>query len=361
MITLFTGMPGAGKTAAMVDALSKMSGNRPVYVHFDAAAKRDPEQVLLHESLSLAHHECNATNWPAELPHGAILVIDEVQDIWRPRGPGQKVPEAVAALETHRHTGLDVFLTTQSPRLLDINVRQLVGRHVHIRDTGILGRYWYEWPECNDSMLWKTCVNKRRYKLPKKAFSLYKSSSIHTVAVRGVPVAFYVSIGLLVLLAALVFGVYKIFQRPAHQPTPPNNPVMSQAVGVGSQAGPVHTVDERGPIDDRVAWIPRISSKPESAPAYDHLRVVRVMPIVQVGYCIADDCRCLTQQGTDAGLTQRECKQFVSKPPFDPYRVIEVAANGFEANKQTNKQSSGSGVGAAAGGFGAQALAGGNL
>lgn len=356
MITLFTGMPGAGKTAAMVDLLSKLSGNRPVFVHYDANSKRDPGQVLLNESLTLPHSECNANNWPQELPHGAILVIDEVQDIWRPRGPGAKVPEAVSALETHRHTGIDVFLTTQSPRLLDVNVRHLVGRHVHIRDTGILGRYWYEWPECNEAMQWKTCVNKRRYKLPKKAFNLYKSSSLHTVAVRGVPLALYVTIGSLLLLAALIFAVYKITQRPVHK-APTNTDQVAVAASGGFRNPASQNFDNSGPIDDRIAWIPRVSSRPESAPAYDHLRVVRVMPIVQAGYCIADDCRCLTQQGTDAGLSQRECKEFVSHPPFDPYRMVEVVATNdqykpaFKPNSVPSAGSSGSAVSAGVNGL----------
>lgn len=133
MITLFTGMPGAGKTAAMLDVLRELAGDRPVFVHFDPAERLRPEQKLLHETLQIPHQPVNAATWHDQVSDGGILIIDEAQGCWRPRGPASKVPAAIAALETHRHAGVDIFITTQSPRLIDANVRGLVGRHVHIR------------------------------------------------------------------------------------------------------------------------------------------------------------------------------------------------------------------------------------
>lgn len=304
MITLFTGTPGAGKTAAMVDYLSKLAGDRPVYV--DGL-----------NGLTLPHTPCDASKWHHELPEGAILVIDEVQRVWRPRGSGSKVPDEVAALETHRHRGIDVLLTTQAPTLLDANVRNLVGRHVHIRDTGILGRYWYEWPEISTSMSWKTCVNKRSYKLPKKAFSLYKSSSLHTEPVRGIPRAIYYGAAVFVVLAVLLFMVYKIIGKGQNGGNPDVHPLpVSQNVQTVS-----HIPSKPGStIDDRVDFIPRVSSKPESAPAYDHLRQIVAMPVVVGGVCVGSSCKCITQQGTNSGLSSAECKAWMENVPFDNYR-----------------------------------------
>ena len=316
MITLFTGMPGAGKTAALVDFLSKLPGDRPLFV--DGL-----------NGLTLPHTVVDSNDWPAQLPDGSILVIDEVQRVWRPRGAGAKVPEAVAALETHRHRGIDVFVTTQAPRLLDSNVRGLVGRHIHIRDTGILGRYWYEWPESNDSMQWKTCVNKRRFKLPKKAFSLYKSSSLHTTPVRGVPTSLYVGIVALLVLSLLVYGVYKIIQR-TQAPVLPALTVSQAKEASKAHASAAEPVQASGGYD-YASFIPRVSNKPESAPAYDHLRIVAAMPLVTAGFCAGQNCRCFTNQGTDPGLSPRECRQFVENPPFDPYRQKEVTAGAASA------------------------------
>ena len=127
MITLLTGAPGAGKTALLVEWLRTLYTDRPIYVHGL-------------NGLTLDHFEVDGNQWHTELPDGAIVVIAEVQQVWRPRGPGHAPPASVQALETHRHRGIDIFLTTQKPNLLASNVRGLVGRHVHIRDTGWLGR-----------------------------------------------------------------------------------------------------------------------------------------------------------------------------------------------------------------------------
>lgn len=330
MITLFTGMPGAGKTAAMVDLLSKLPGDRPIYVHYDPAAKRRPDQVVLHEGLKLDHQPIHVNDWPGSLPDDAICIIDEVQDVWRPRGSTAKVPDAIAALETHRHSGIDFYLTTQAPRLVDANVRGLVGRHVHIRDTGWLGRHWYEWPECNDSMTWKTCPVKKSYKLPAKAFELYTSATSHNKAIRTTPAALYWAIAFVVL--TLIFGAYALMainKRPVSgELVPLANSSSGQMTSTGFS--PVERVkDGAGPIDDRVDFIPRVSSKPESAPAYDHLRVIKSMPVVTAGYCVGSDCKCYTDQGSDSGLSSSDCGAFVHNKPFNPYRGPKETVNDY--------------------------------
>ena len=308
MITLFTGSPGAGKTASLVHYLSTLVGDRLLYVHGENG-------VPCLNGLTLPHTVIDANNWHKEMADGGILVIDEVQSVWRPRGSGSKVPDSVAALETHRHHGIDVYLTTQAPSLLDSNVRRLVGRHVHIRDTGVLGRYWYEWPETNDQMQWKTCINKKRYSLPKKAFALYKSSSLHVAPVRGVPRVLFYGLAALVAFIALGYLTYAMIKRNTAIAIPPLPQVTTSPVNMTQSGGG----GSHGPIDDRVDWTPRTSSRPESALAYDHLRVVVAMPVVTMGMCIGDDCVCRTQQGTNAGLTSSECRAWIANPPFNAY------------------------------------------
>lgn len=319
MITLFTGMPGAGKTASMLDLLMQVMGDRPIYVHYDPSAKKRPDQVVLAESLRIPHEKINANDWTTQLPDGAILLIDEVQDVWRPRGPGAKVPDAIAALETHRHAGIDFFLTTQAPRLVDANVRSLVNRHVHIRDTGWLGRHWYEWPETNEGLNWKACPVKKRYKLPKKVFEVYQSATIHTAQVRTTPIVFYVAGGAVLLAVGL--GLYAAKKIASRNDVPPVPPASMAAEGLQVKSSKGGTA---GPIDDRVDWTPRSSSRPESAPAYDSLRVVVAMPVVVGGYCQGDRCVCMDQQGRDSRLTSTECRDWIKNPPFNPYKAPEL-------------------------------------
>lgn len=174
MITLLTGVPGSGKTAALVDLLSRIAKDRPLY-SFGL------------EGLKIPHEKLEPAKWHELVPDGAICVIDEVQDVWRARGPGTRPTPDIMALEVHRHRGIDFYLTSQKPRLLDSNVRDLVGRHVHLREMGILGRWWYEWPECSEKVSWRTAPIKKRYKLPKAAFALYTSASQHIKPIRSVP------------------------------------------------------------------------------------------------------------------------------------------------------------------------------
>lgn len=251
MITLITGAPGAGKTAALVSLLAELSKERQIYVN------GIPDLKIPHLPLD------NPSTWPDSVPDGSIIVIDEVQNSWRPRGPGTKVPPDVQALETHRHRGLDFYIITQGPNLVDTNVRALVGRHIHLRDVGVLGRWWYEWPECADNCRtgWKNAPLKKRYKLPKKAFDQYTSSSLHIKPIRSFPMMLIV---LAVALIGFVVVGYFLYSRIQAKIAPSAAPPPVSAPGATEAAAKAHTVKLRGPIrpspdtDNPLAAIPQI-------------------------------------------------------------------------------------------------------
>jgi zona occludens toxin len=280
--------------------------------------------------LKLAHHPIDASRWHTDLPDGAILVVDEAQTVWRPRGPGHAAPESIKAMETHRHRGVDIFLTTQKPGLVDKNIRELVGRHVHIRDTGWLGRWAYEWAECSDNIAWKTCALKRRFTVPKAAFDHYTSAVEHTTVQKGRSLMPFITLGLLIVTAALIFGVYRAISsktEPKASPaaaaaSAPADTPKSRALISADNKAPGATLSAAGIV---AAFKPRIAERPETAPAYDELRKVVVMPRVTGGYCVGGKCRCLHQQGFDAGITDEACRQWMRLPPFDPYRVEPTA------------------------------------
>lgn len=250
MITLITGAPGAGKSAALVSLLSELSKERQIYVN------GIPELKIPHLPLE------NPASWPDTVPDGSIIVIDEVQNAWRPRGPGTKVPPDVQALETHRHRGLDFYIITQGPNLVDTNVRALVGRHIHLRDVGVLGRWWYEWPECADNCrtAWKNAPLKKRYKLPKKAFDLYKSSSLHVKPLRSFPMMLIV---LAIALIGFAVGSYMIYSS-IQSKLVPSAPLPNSSPKPGATQQNAQTVKLRGPsrpapdTDNPSAAIPQI-------------------------------------------------------------------------------------------------------
>lgn len=316
MLTLITGAPGSGKSAALVSMLSELATDgRQLYVN------GIPDLKVDHQPLD------EPDKWHEVVPDGSVIIIDEVQRVWRPRGPGQKVPEHVALLETHRHRGLDFYIITQGPNLVDSNVRALVGRHVHLRDLGILGRWWYEWPECADNCrtAWKNAPIKKRYRLPKKIFGQYKSASIHVKPVRSVPWMLAVMVVALLTVAVMSWMAYtsisaRMNPAPVHQPKSVEQGVSGPSVSVPPP------VAEPAFIDDRIAFIPRVANRPETAPAYDALRVVVNMPQVAGAVCFKGVCKCLTQQATDTGLSDRDCQDWMKNPTFDNYRQLPAPA-----------------------------------
>jgi len=308
MITLITGAPGAGKSSALVSLLVELAKGRAIYVN------GIPDLKVPHFPLD------DPRKWMETVPDGSAIVMDEAQNTWRPLGPGQKVPEDIAALETHRHRGLDFFIITQGPRLIHANVRALVGRHVHLRDLGVLGRWWYEWPECADNCAasWKNAPLKKRYKIDKKTFGLYKSASEHIKPIRSFPKMLVVAIAAVIGTIGMAFYAYT---RVLHRVEDSKKPAVVAGVvatpGQGAQgsfAAPV-----KGFIDDRKDFVPRVSNRPESAPAYDGLRQISQMPVISMAICRGDECRCYTQQGTPAGLSASECREWFENKPFNPY------------------------------------------
>lgn len=332
MITLITGAPGAGKTAALVSMLEGLGKDRAIFAH------GIPDLKTPHVALEDPH------TWPETVPDGAVVIIDEVQTVWRPSGAGQKIPESIQRLETHRHRGLDFFIITQGPNLVHSNVRALVGRHVHLRDIGVFGRWWYEWPETADNCRtgWKTAPIKKRYKLPRHIFGQYKSASIHTKPERSFPKILLVLVAALIGAAALAWNAYSSIQakastdtktatqaKPSTDQKPATQAQAQNPAGYDPTTGTFPALPTaQGVTDDRVAFIPRVPDRPETAPAYDHLRQVVNMPRIAGAICNVRRCHCVTQQGNDAGVSEDACRAWLKSPPFDPYTLRPVTPNG---------------------------------
>lgn len=330
MITLITGAPGAGKTAALVSMLAELAKDRAIYAH------GIPDLKVPHIALE------DPATWPDVVPDGSIVIIDEVQTVWRPSGPGQKIPDHIAKLETHRHRGLDFYIITQGPNLVHSNVRALVGRHVHLRDIGVLGRWWYEWPETADNCRtgWKNAPIKKRYKLPKHIFGSYKSASVHVKSVRSFPLVLVVLVAALLGVGWMGWSAYSTIQERAFGGKLPTVPTLPTSPGqIVTAPNLSETNIPAAFIDDRVAWIPRVSDRPESAPAYDSIRQVINMPVIAGGVCFKGQCKCVTQQGTDAGLSHALCKSWMDNPRFDAYRPQLVSAPASAENYVARSES----------------------
>lgn len=332
MITVITGSPGAGKTAFVVNELDALPETRPLFVHA-VPDLQIPHELIYCKSTLCSH--CSAADKPEDAvyvedwanwaPIGAIIFIDEVQRVWRPRASGSAVPESVAALETHRHRGVDFYLVSQGPHLFDTNVRKLVSRHVHLVAKWA-GRISYEWPECKQNTDAVGDAIRRPYKLPKKVFGKYKSAEVHTKQEHKKPLAFY---ALLLVIPIGGFLGFKVYQRidsaihpeklkpPVSAPVAPSPP-FTASVPV---AAPVVTPF---PVPD---FQPRVEGRPETAPAYDGLYKVNAAPIILGCIGTPEDCRCYTVKATRAQVTEPWCRAFLRREVFYPFEEVPKAAS----------------------------------
>lgn len=189
MIELNTGVPGAGKTLGMVERLAKLVGRwkdhpeeaRPIFV------LGIPDLALPHSLVPLASVQINKSGVPSlvpdwdSMPDGSLVIIDEAQGCFPPRSSASTSPAHVAWLNTHRHHGFDIWLTTQHPKLIDGTVRALVGKHQHYRRLfGGSRAMVYEWDACSDSLSGMQNAVTTHWSYPKKVFQWYKSAEIHT-------------------------------------------------------------------------------------------------------------------------------------------------------------------------------------
>lgn len=198
MIYLITGTPGSGKSLYAVSTLvqqlvsQKLTDKNGTEINRRLVVDGVSDLLMPHELLcepekdekdNLTCPEGNSIlNWPDWCQKGDVILIDECQRYWRPRGMGSKPPRMIAELETHRHKGIDFVIITQSAMLIDQNVRRLIYQHQHIRR--ILGgqrAIIYEWDSCAaDVSRVKSAQSTKYWGYPKSAYALYKSSELHT-------------------------------------------------------------------------------------------------------------------------------------------------------------------------------------
>lgn len=232
MIYLITGVPGSGKTLYAVSTLIQkllaekivgkdgkpgkrrlvVDGVPDLIIPHEIMAPR-PEVDLVGGGKAAALPEIEGQglhNWWEWCRPGDVLVVDEVQRYWRPRGLGTRVPPDIAKLETHRHLGVDIVLITQNAMLLDQNVRRLVGRHLNVRRIfGGARALIYDWDGCQTDVHRTQGATRTVWSYPKSAYKLYKSSELHTKQRQKIPIWFAFP---LVVLALGVFAAPKAYE-----------------------------------------------------------------------------------------------------------------------------------------------------
>lgn len=315
MITLITGVPGAGKTLNTIKRVVNEAGDRAVYYRGI-------------RGLTLPWNEISdqqAADWQS-LPDGSVVVIDEVQDIFPPRSPNKSEPPGVKALDKHRHRGFDFYFITQKPKGFDHSVRGYCGRHFHYeRAFNRNSTRELEWQKAvDDPQDYHTRKDAQttRVNFDKKYFDVYKSSEIHTHKPR-MPKAAYIAVAALFSVAVLAaFGYSSIMDRI----DPDEN--MAEIYKNGSDSdgllqnigNPTRRNSPLSADEYLQSWSPRIKNVPYSAPAYDKLTVVKTFPRPQcILHIRKSQCRCYSQQATPLDIDPSTCNSIVRSGWFNPF------------------------------------------
>jgi zona occludens toxin len=305
VLTIVTGKPGAGKTLWSLKEIEtlRLQSKRPVYYHGIPGLKLDWVPLEKPEDW----HLC---------PSGSVIIIDEAQHTFPNRPQGSALPLHVQEFQTHRHKGLDVYLLTQDPFLLDFAVRKLCGRHVHLDRPGNAGySRLFEWQEVKNParLHWekKDALSTSRFKHDPRLFEFYSSADIHTHHSRIPWLRLASVVGLAVVGVVLLWSGYRTVSGPAAPVVEPVAAVV-ESPGRVVPRGSLHAAD----------FEPEVPGLPFTAPAFQKVAQVRSFPRPTGCYLIEADglvsrCKCFSQQATRIEMPTAQCVAIVRDGWFD--------------------------------------------
>lgn len=148
MICLVTGVPGSGKSLALVKRyiIPALRKGRRIYTNIDGLNDPSPNPYILAlsfssgvspedvEKLIFEIPEKDYNRVLSAMPSGAIAVIDEAQIFWNARDYATDNNKAILPyFQKHRHYGHDIILATQHFEQLDSGIRRLSEVHYRLK------------------------------------------------------------------------------------------------------------------------------------------------------------------------------------------------------------------------------------
>ncbi|TXH90784.1 MAG: hypothetical protein E6Q78_03095 [Rhodoferax sp.] len=328
MLTLITGTPGSGKSLYSVWELARKVPGTKVDDGKGGEVSRKLYSNI--KDLLVEHEHIDAEDlntWHKWCKPGDVILFDEVQEVWRPRGLGSKVPDCIAKLETHRHMGVDLILVTQHPQLLDGNIRRLVNQHIHLRRIAKGVAMRYEWDHCSNVGQVRGALSSGVWWYPKQAFTLYKSAQLHTK-----PTVRFPKIALLGLaaVAGLAFAAPMTLERI--KGTFRGDSVKSSEER--AQASPGETkktfINENGQeVTIETTTTASTIAPAASAPAAPGAAFVPgASAAIEVSGCIVvgPRCSCFTPQGKKVDQTADYCAENSGSQVLIPKQIREEQA-----------------------------------
>ncbi|WII92510.1 zonular occludens toxin domain-containing protein [Kingella negevensis] len=365
MIYLITGNMGTGKTSRAVnmiltneDGLFTMTledGSvipRPFYFcHIDGL---DTKKFNAHE---LTKEQIQSAPLDEIIPTGAVLIIDEAHWIYPVRSAASKVPEYIQKLSELRHDGFTLILMTQHPSQLDVFVRNLVSKHIHLerKSLGMKQYWWYKCVTSLDNPAALSGTESSNWKPPEEAFKYYKSSSQHQKFKKQIPLAVWALIVIIGFIGWKGYNVYSVYDKNVNKPKEAQyeNTASTPLASQSHQNFDVQSQNQLNASLKPTDFVPTLAERPESKPIYDSVRQVKQYE--RIAGCFKGgltDCTCYSDQATKLKEISKEmCLDYAENGlPFDPFREHEYHSN-VQITQQNNRL-----VGAQVAEFGGEAL-----
>lgn len=305
MITLITGLPGNGKTLWTLQ-------------HVKALAEKDQRLVFYVgiPALTLPWNRLETMAEWLDIPDGSILVVDEAQMVDRlPKRGNGNPPKYVESLATHRHRGIDIFLITQHPLLIDSFARRLCEDHFHlVRTFGAERATVHKFTQVKDYPdKSRDGSMQSQWSFPRDVYSYYKSAEVHTHK-RKIPARVWILLSVPFLVAAFGYLGFKQLPGQVNKPVTDLHPASHPEYQTQALA--------RSPdVSEIDAYRPRIPGLEYTAPRYDQVNQPQTAPRPSVCISTPSRCTCYTDQATRLGTPDPLCRQIAASGYFDDTRA----------------------------------------
>lgn len=321
-INFITGLPRHGKTLWTIVAVKERADRekRQVYTC-------NIPDVNIPGWLEIEHPDLWLT-----VPHGSIIIVDELQDFWQKAANGSTVPGPILELSKHGKRGIDFYFITQEPDLVHATPRSLCQHHYYV--VRAFGSHNATVRKFERLQLHPDKVKKSGdmtpWRYPKEVFGVvdkktgevivkpwYKSADVHNIK-RAIPMKIKLIPVALLLVVLCLWGAYKFFMGTLDKA---KNPGSVPGQVSGAQPGPsLQTAPKNAAPMTKVEYLssfqPRVEGLAYTAPRYDDLTKPVDAPFPAACVTMGGRCQCYTQQGTKLPVPLDLCSQIIKNGFF---------------------------------------------
>lgn len=258
------------------------------------------------------------------LPAGSVIFIDEVQNIWPPRGGSTKPTEALKWMTKSRHGGSDLVFVSQDFRDVDQIIRRRIQAHIHLEFIGGDALHRYEHIEGIETPADLAKAEKKKIRRDSNFYGVYLSAIKHTQKPKldpqikkGLTMLGFVVVG----LSVCAYGFYYFYSNSVVQASDITTIDDLETAHSSVSGGTIPNSSMPGQTSENyiTRLLPSEESLPFSAPAYSRLTSEAFQYPELTCVVNYSSCSCFTQQMTRYAIDDNHCENIARYGYFDPF------------------------------------------